>query len=600
MAILSKYPGTCPDCSKRFVVGKDMIEKRDNKWRHVSCSVFLPTNAEPQNLRYTTGINLPLSIDTNPINVPFDGDAFVSALDSSDIIDIHETITFTPSKYQQDFFDALLLAVSKAAEFRNIVVEAVAGSGKTTTLIEGIKRIIAEYPDLSICIVAFNKHIADEFQRKINATFGTNHNIRAATKHSLGNGAVRKSFPKSRIDKDKLSFLMEDIWPVRKEALKDGIITNAERKINYRKRFMMRDLVAICKSVLVDYLDANAVLSTIERYGLQIDDAFVSEIIEQLPIVMEKCKEHTAHIDFDDMGWLPIVLNLTPDKYDVVMIDEAQDMSYGDMEFLFKLVEDDGNIIAVGDRFQSLYGFRGASTDAIPNMIERLQAKVLPLSVTYRCPSSHVDLAKQIVPQLEARENAPAGEVRDIDYSDLMMNVQPGDMVICRTNAPLIRPAFECIRNDVKAMIRGADIGDSLINLIKRFETDDLSKFEVDLRQYFEIEHQKLLDKGKDMQAMLLEDRVETLAYICNECSTVSELVDRIDALFSDTNKGVVFSSVHRAKGLEANNVFILRPDLMPHPTAKQDWEKQQELNGKYVAQTRSKSNLIFVHGGER
>jgi superfamily I DNA/RNA helicase len=150
-----------------------------------------------------------------------------------------------------------------------------------------------------------------------------------------------------------------------------------------------------------------------------------------------------------------------------------------------------------------------------------------------------------------------------------------------------------------KAMIRGADIGSSLINLIKRFETDDIGSFEVSLMEYYEQEYQKLINAAKDMQAVLLTDKVQTLRFIVNECKTVSELLGKIQMLFSDTNTGVIFSSVHRAKGLEADNVYILRPDLMPHPKAKKDYEKQQEMNGKYVAQTRSKNKLIFVKGGE-
>jgi DNA helicase-2/ATP-dependent DNA helicase PcrA len=151
-------------------------------------------------------------------------------------------------------------------------------------------------------------------------------------------------------------------------------------------------------------------------------------------------------------------------------------------------------------------------------------------------------------------------------------------------------------------MIRGKDIGASLVNLIKRFETDDISAFNVSLLEYFDHEYNKLLDKGKEMQAVLLQDKVQTLQFIVNECNSVHELMAKIEMLFSDNNNGVIFSSIHRAKGLEADNVYILRPDLMPHPKAGKngkEWELQQEQNGIYVAQTRSKDNLIFVQGGQ-
>jgi superfamily I DNA/RNA helicase len=57
--------------------------------------------------------------------------------------------------------------------------------------------------------------------------------------------------------------------------------------------------------------------------------------------------------------------------------------------------------------------------------------------------------------------------------------------------------------------------------------------------------------------------------------------------------------AVHQAKGLEAERVFITRPDLMPLTRVRQEWELQQELNIEYVAYTRSKSELFFVEGSE-
>jgi len=608
MAILAKFNGFCPNCNVRFVVGKDYIEKKDNgKWCHVTCTnnVRYEGKIIKAEQVYISKINNPI-----PIGEELDIDALSSAIDNLDAIETEQDLEpvkqFSPSKYQADFFTALFDMIFKEIDYQHIVVEAVAGSGKTTTLIEGIKRLKIEavlYQPrvMDICIVAFNKHIATEFQNKLAKFLGANHGILASTKHSLGLAVIRQSFPKVKVDSKgyKLGSIFDNIWPVSKKALEDGIIDKAQRKINFTKRAAMRNLVSIAKSILVDPLDGNAVMQMIERYGIEIDLDFMSEAIEQLPIILEQCKNKTDEADFDDMGWLPIVLNLPALKFDLLLIDEAQDMSKGDMEFLFRCIKDDGHIVAVGDRNQSLYGFRGADTDAIPNIIKMLDAKVLPLSVTYRCPASHVKRVQAIVPQIEARENAPEGEIRYIDIMHLASEVQPGDMVVCRTNAPLIRPAFECIRMGKKAMIRGADIGQSLVTLIKRFETDDIGSFEVSLMEYYDQEYTKLINQAKDMQAVLLSDRVQTLRFIVNECKSVSELLGKIEMLFSDNNSGVVFSSVHRAKGLEADNVYILRPDLMPHPKAKKEHEQQQEQNGIYVAQTRSKQNLIFVKGGE-
>ena len=203
----------------------------------------------------------------------------------------------------------------------------------------------------------------------------------------------------------------------------------------------------------------------------------------------------------------------------------------------------------------------------------------------------------EIVPQLEARENAPEGTVEHIDAFDLISRLKARDMVVCRTNAPLIKPAFECVRRGMKAVIR-SDIEKQLLDLIARFDTDNLEEFQVNLNEYFRSEYNRKMDAGKEMQAELLKDRFDTLNFIIAEGGriyTVDDLKRKVKSIFGEDVDGIVFSSIHKAKGLEANRVFILRPDLMPHKRAKKDFEIAQEKNAKYVALTRSKDTLIFV-----
>ncbi len=607
----AKFPGFCPRCKQRFKVGIDEIGKdnTDGKWKHVSCSTAGQYKAKQSQLvgkQYATNVNIPLSIDTNPIISNDDLDAFTAAIESIDEIEAHadrnEFKSFIPSHFQQDIFDFI------ANESGHAVIEAVAGSGKTTTIVKALE---LTPKDAKVAFIAFNKHIAKELSDRCNA-MGLDQ-VHVSTMHSLGMSVIRKISPKIEVDKygDKIAAMLDEIWPVSKQAVKDGLVTEKQKKINYIKRFAIRKLVSICKSTLTDENNPVAIAEMIERYSVEVDLEFLDEIVNELPRVIQGCKENYSLIDFDDMPWLPVVLNIQPDQFDYLFIDEAQDLSVGNIEFLLRCVKPTGRIIAVGDRFQSLYAFRGADSEAIPNLINRLHATVLPLSVTYRCPVSHIELAQEIVPEIFPRDNAPIGEVRSIDIKDLanelvtaskeeeLKETKQSILVVCRTNAQLVKPAFECIRRGQKAMIRGLEVGSSLIQLIKRFETNDLGQFEISLNEYFEKEYTRFMDKGKEMQAVLLQDKVQTLVFIMNECNTVAELMGKINMLFSDNNTGVVFSSVHRAKGLESNKVYILRPDLMPHPKAKKDkpWQMQQEMNTKYVAITRSKDQLIFVTG---
>lgn len=281
-----------------------------------------------------------------------------------------------------------------------------------------------------------------------------------------------------------------------------------------------------------------------------------------------------------------------------ILVHNCQDLSSCQGELVLRLVNGTGRIIGVGDRRQSIYGFMGADVNSIQRLIESLTATVLPLSITYRCPKSHVTLAKEIVPQIEAAPNAIDGVVRDVTYFRMMGEVQDGDLILCRVNAPLVKTCYSLIRRGVKAIIRGRDVGAQLQNMIDRLKPNDIYDLLEKIREYKWEQSEKLRRAGKEAQIESLVDRCDTLEALCDGIRDLSELRHRISSVFDDVTKtGVILSSVHRAKGDEAMRVYILKPELMPHPMATQGWQLEQEYNIMYVARTRSKNELIFVSG---
>lgn len=128
--------------------------------------------------------------------------------------------------------------------------------------------------------------------------------------------------------------------------------------------------------------------------------------------------------------YMPVVAGVEFDRYDVVLVDEAQDLSGIQHEIVsrmvrppksfiqhYKLNEPDyerlpeGRVVAVGDPRQAIYGFRGAHADSMERLRERFRMRELPLSVCYRCPRAVVDHARQWCPQIEAGEGAAWGYV---------------------------------------------------------------------------------------------------------------------------------------------------------------------------------------------
>lgn len=248
----------------------------------------------------------------------------------------------------------------------------------------------------------------------------------------------------------------------------------------------------------------------------------------------------------------------------------------------------------------SMYGFRGADLEAMDRVKDALDAVELPLSITYRCPQTHVKLVNELFPEIsfEPYSEAEEGTINMVSIDRMIGSVKSGDLVLSRINANLVSPVFTLIRNGRKAVIRGRDIGEGLIALVEKFKVSRTDELLEKLTEYERKEIGKLMKLEKYSQAESLKDRIDTIFAIADGTELVREIITKVREVFSDKDEGVVFSTVHRAKGDEANNTFILDPQLMPSSYAIKDWEQAQEKNIMFVALTRSKRSMTFVRGG--
>lgn len=314
-------------------------------------------------------------------------------------------------------------------------------------------------------------------------------------------------------------------------------------------------------------------------------------------------------IDFTDMIYLPIRLNVSLNKFALVMVDEAQDLSACQREIVRRMMFANSRLIAVGDPRQAIYGFAGAGVDSVELICKEFQCQMMPLSVCYRCPSSHLDLARDLVPHIEARENAPVGEVRYAEYDQIGQLVDPmrGDLVMCRTNAPLVEIAFNLIAQGIPAVIKGRELMTELVNLAKhtmKLSGANWDQFQYYLAEYVNRQTTALARKdGTEMQIQALEDRAAALSVIVTRAQAMDQRISRIEGLESfierlyGSEKGaVVLSSIHKAKGLEADYTFVIGySELQPHRMARSAWAVQQEHNLRYVCLTRGKKSMTFI-----
>jgi DNA helicase-2/ATP-dependent DNA helicase PcrA len=463
------------------------------------------------------------------------------------------------SPFQQAVFEDVARGVG------HTVVMARAGSGKTTTIVEALHHIPA---GTSWLLVAFNKSIQVELSARAPA------GGEVSTLHSLGLKACTRAFGKVQIDANK------------NYALIDSVIGEG-----YEFREMQQTIakcVSLCKGYLASTVEE--IDEVVDKHGIEAGyDAQRSKFIENVQKVLVLAKNKTNVIDFDDMCWQPIVHDLSMLKFDRVLVDETQDLNKGQIELILKSLKPGGRIVAIGDDRQAIYGFRGADQDAIGKLISRLEAKTLPLSITYRCPKSVVALAKSIVSDIEAAPNAEEGTVRNnVSEMEMKKSAVAGDFILSRTNAPLIGLCMAFIKDGKPANIQGRDIGANLTGMIKKSKAKSIKDFLDYVEAYRTRECERLSSKGRDTTAV--EDKADCLIALCEGATSLTEVVQAIEKLFSDkddSNK-ILLSTTHKAKGMERDTVWALGNTYRPK-------KGSEEANLWYVCVTRAKKTLHIV-----
>lgn len=467
------------------------------------------------------------------------------------------------SNYQQDIFTDI------SSGQGNTQVDALAGTGKTSTIVEGFYYIPR---GVSTLMCAFNSSIQKELAAR------SPEGVEVKTLHSLGLSAVRSAFPKIKID-DKGEKLQGFIKAEK-----------GEEPETYDLRESLSKAVSLCKGYLAETpQDIDPILDRheIDTCG-ESREGFITSIIK----VLNGTKKDTARCDFDDMIWLPNVLNMNMPKFGMVMIDEAQDLNLAQINLAINSLQPNGRVVSVGDEHQAIYGFRGADSNAIQNIVDRMQCKRMPLSVTYRCAKSIVELAQTLVPNLEYASGAEEGLVQELPSLQVEERIRPGDFLLSRTNAPLMRWCLDLLKAGIPSNIKGRDLGKNLLAWIRRSNCKDVNSLLDWLQEYKDMEMERLLKAKRDTS--VLEDKVECLRTLCEGARTLEDVKMNIAKLFHDGDEKdrVILSTTHKAKGLERERVFMLKETYRPS-------KGTEEANLTYVAYTRAKKELYLVVGSK-
>jgi len=461
----------------------------------------------------------------------------------------------------------------------NLVVRARAGTGKTTTILEAINHA----PESKQLVCAFNKSIAVELGSKLTCV-----RAEAKTLHGVGYAFIRKQWPTVTVDKDRGLRLAQAAAP------------KASRDVHY----LIKDIASLAKGC-VPSGDAEQMANLAYDFGhlpseqMSRDGWEMTQLVAAAQRAMVLACKADGTIDFDDQVYVPLANGWVKPTYNLIVVDEAQDMNLAQLEVALKAAK--GRIAVVGDDRQAIYGFRGADSKSIDRLKKELSAAELGLTTTYRCAADIVALAQKIVPDYYAAPGAPKGTIRTISSAALVKEAQSGDFVLSRKNAPLAGYCLALLRAGKRARIEGKDVAGQLTRIIYQIKARTIPEFLTGLKGYVEKQSARLKAAHPEEKAGALianlKDICDTIAALAGDLRSVTELHTRIATLFvkdaDQVGNQIVLSTVHKAKGKETNRTFILKSSFR-----NIDAKDGEEANIAYVAVTRAKSELVWVVDG--
>lgn len=495
-----------------------------------------------------------------------------------------------------------------------LVVNALAGTGKTTTSIFGLgvkvpKGIVLsdEQKDIvkfmrsfeweTCATQAFNKSIAEELKKRVPP------GVQAETCNAFGHRAWMSFIGKKQISVDASKC----------NAIFRSIAHHIPWSDRYSLEAVVCPMVRLCKNYLVDpVVEMERVQWLADRFDFEL----TPQVIDYVQQVYKLGLDGTKVIDYDDQIFLPIYHNIPIPKFDLVVVDEVQDLNIAKQEFAIRMTKK--YMVAVGDRHQAIYGFSGADTEAMDTLAIRMKSmakdngvefKELPLTITRRNPTEVVRIANKYVPSLKAASNAEKGIIDECKESELVESLVKDEnsrMILCRTNAPLTSLAFRLIARKRRCYIQGKDIGTGIKTSISSFKT---LPFNTAIQKAIEKVRAKIVELEKkpfpdENKIESLRDRIVCIIRLADGCESIEEFNSNVDSLFKDKGSegDIMLSSVHKSKGLEHPHVMILKPSILPHVklmrrnrNGTMSFQCEQEKNLAYVAYTRSQNRLTFI-----
>lgn len=485
---------------------------------------------------------------------------------------------------------------------RCITVNASAGTGKST-LLQAISHKL-KHPGNHI-FLAFTKAAQGVMQTKMPRA-----NIK--TTYSVGMSALMKAYGKLNVNKFKLANNYQTLIEQYDFDLK--YLSKVGKPYPDRDGYLAKDVYKIVTKSLL-----NCVVSEYEIQEVAAQESF--KVLEQDTAEMtwaciiayelirlgHKQMVDDKVIDFNEMiAWAAMLPEVQPSVYQELFVDEAQDLSIAQIYLIEKMAAEDCQAVFVGDTYQSIYSFSGASGKSLKQLTESFNCIEMPLTVNYRCGRKIIEYAQEIDPQIEAYDGAPDGQILDMDDFDATEYAisNPGETwFLCRVNSHLIRLGLGLMSSGVKFKYQRNVLEDRLLGVVGHFEYTHDSQSQA--RQNwgnFVPWINKQISVAKEKRNIDRMDILECVQVLFNKYRSDSPAkfktaIKRFFKAHSSKSK-ITLSTIHAAKGYEADTVIFWGTELVPHSMAASPVEIEQERNLDHIVRTRAINNLVRVDLG--
>jgi DNA helicase II / ATP-dependent DNA helicase PcrA len=428
--------------------------------------------------------------------------------------------------------------------------------------------------DSKIIAMAYNREAADQLSGL------THKSVECRTAHGWGYKVLNRSYGYIRINNARTFNIIE-------QHLGQSL---ASHKDKYKWVATARYLAHL-KDELLDPTPEN-----IEKMAEKYDDLasfkphqdMTSQIQTIMPMV--KKPDRKVGIEYIDQVWLALFLLKSP-LYDFCIVDECQDLSPSRF-LLSQLIAK--HAMYVGDPDQAVNAFAGADPYSI-DRIRELCDEELPLKLTFRNPPAVVKKLNAFKPTAKLRGlGKPDGVEKRVILNRIaeeLTSPYGSHLMVCRTNAPLVRVALRLIKAQIPCRILGDRLIDDLKNIVKNRKGTTLDDFSSALDKY----EQYVTKDVSPYIAEMVKDKCDCIRMVLPLCTTRQDIEPTLDSFLRPKDPDHVrLSTIHKSKGLEAPNVFILFPPIQS-PYAVTPEQIAQEDNLRYVAESRTSLNTYYV-----